>query len=96
MLSGFFVTKKGKNLLAKTHDGANIELTRAEIGSGDIPEGQLVTEVTSLYGKVKELPLGEVMVLPKIADPFIVSHNSSIDIHLDILTLIRPDDIMPM
>lgn len=62
MLSGFFVTKKGKNLLAKTHDGANIELTRAEIGSGDIPEGQLVTEVTSLYGKVKELPLGEVKV----------------------------------
>lgn len=62
MLSGFFVTKKGKNLLTKTHDGANIELTRAEIGSGDIPEGQLVTEVTSLYGKVKELPLGEVKV----------------------------------
>ena len=44
----------------------------------------------------RQLPLGEVMVLPKIADPFIVSHNSSIDIHLDILTLIRPDDIMPM
>ena len=63
MLSGFFVTKKGKNLLAKTHDGAHIQLTRAEIGNGDVPEDQLVTDVTSLYGKVKELPLRDVKII---------------------------------
>ena len=62
MLSGFFVTKKGKNLLAKTHDGAHIQLTRAEIGNGDVPEGQLVTDITSLYGKIKELPLRDVKI----------------------------------
>ena len=63
MLSGFFVTKKGKNLLAKTHDGAHIQLTRAEIGNGDVPEGQLVTDVTQLYGKIKELPLKDVKMV---------------------------------
>ena len=63
MLSGFFVTKKGKNLLAKTHDGAHIQLTRAEIGNGDVPEDQLVTDVTQLYGKIKELPLKDVKMV---------------------------------
>ena len=63
MLSGFFVTKKGKNLLAKTHDGAHIKLTRAEIGNGDLPDGQLISDVSSLYGKIKDLGLNEVKMI---------------------------------
>lgn len=51
------ITNKGRALLAKTHGGAGIQVTRWQIGSGVLPSSRAEEDMTALVHPVKELPI---------------------------------------
>lgn len=51
------ITNKGRALLAKTHGGAGIQVTRWQIGSGVLPSSKAEEDMTALVNPVKELPI---------------------------------------
>lgn len=60
MFTGFYLTNKGANLLAKSQAGVVINFTKVGIGKGDLPPGTSITSVTALFNKVKDLPIAGV------------------------------------
>lgn len=58
----FYLTNKGRRLLAKAQVGTTISFSRAEIGSGVLPTGDDVLARTSLVQAVKSLPISGVSV----------------------------------
>ncbi|MCI8336639.1 MAG: hypothetical protein HFI72_05735 [Peptococcaceae bacterium] len=58
----FYITNKGKRLLAKAQVGSTISFSRAEIGSGVLPAGDDILARTSLVQAVKSLSISGVMV----------------------------------
>ena len=58
----FYITTKGKRLLAKAQVGAAISFTKAQIGSGTLTEGTDILGLTSLIQSVKELNISGLSV----------------------------------
>ena len=58
----FYITTKGKRLLAKAQVGTEISFTKAEIGEGVLPSGGDILARTSLVQAVKTLPIAGVRV----------------------------------
>lgn len=54
---GFKLTYAGIRLLAKCQTGARLTFTRINMGSGDIPDGTNVKEMTAMINPVLDLPI---------------------------------------
>lgn len=58
----FYITNKGKLLLAKAQIGKTVSFSRAEVGSGTLPTGNDILARTSLVQSVKSLPISSMTV----------------------------------
>ena len=54
MLRGFAVTQKGLALLAKLHSGSTLEITRAMIGEGQVPDDGNLRDLEDLVAPVAQ------------------------------------------
>ena len=54
MLRGFVITQKGLALLAKLHSGSTLEITRAMIGEGQVPDGGNLRDLEDLAAPVAQ------------------------------------------
>lgn len=54
---GFKLTYAGIRLLAKCQTGARLTFTRINMGSGDIPDGTNIKEMTAMINPVLDLPI---------------------------------------
>lgn len=54
MLRGFVITQKGLALLAKLHSGSTLEITRAMIGEGQVPDGGNLRDLEDLVAPVAQ------------------------------------------
>ena len=61
MFSGFYLTTKGKALLAKVHTGSEmLEFTRFQVGKGSVASGTLLESMTKLVDGVGYFPVASV------------------------------------
>lgn len=74
----FYLTNKGKRLLAKGQAGTTISFSRAEVGSGTLTAGDDVLAKTSLVQVVKSLPITSVSVKQNHAQVTMNFSNQSI------------------
>lgn len=60
--TGVYLTKKGRNLIAKGLTGTKINFTRVKIGDGQPTAGQKIDELNDLIAPKKELPINSIKV----------------------------------
>jgi len=65
--TNFYLTNMGSNLLGKTQTGTVLKFTKAQVGSGSVPDGTAMTSVTGLYGREKEIQISSVTTSAKQA-----------------------------
>lgn len=76
----FYITSKGKRLLAKAQIGTAISFTKAQIGQGDLPENTDILSLTGLIQPVKVLPISGLRVGKEDAQITIGFSNQDISI----------------
>lgn len=59
---GVYLTKKGRNLIAKGLTGTKIQFTRVKIGDGQPAQGEKLDELTDLIAPKKELSINSIKV----------------------------------
>lgn len=74
----FYITNKGRRLLAKAQVGTAISFSRAEIGSGVLPTEDDILARTSLVQSVKSLPISNISVNKNHAQVTMNFSNQSI------------------
>lgn len=55
----FYLTDQGADLLAKAQIGKLLQFTRVQIGEGALPNGTVISSVTSLISPLKYLPISK-------------------------------------
>ena len=82
MLRGFTITQKGLALLARLHSGGTLEITRAMVGEGQVPDGGNIRDREDLVAPVAQAVTTKPVTVGTTTS-FVVQYRNDLDGGLD-------------